>query len=198
MLAIEADAPMRLSTALSFAAFRSLRLGQLGAAGAQCEAAGRDKRIHPGMRSYLGYQHAEVLARDSQKSDARLALRRADDLADRLPERKGSWYVPSFFVGHRALVLHELGSPKAAQQSAAEAFGLMPVEWLATGWEGQPLRIRQVGRRLLSTFCDSVASGDPLDVMSRALQVFIQGRKVYRFDENTGEGVTENPYYQEA
>jgi imidazolonepropionase-like amidohydrolase len=40
-------------------------------------------------------------------------------------------------------------------------------------------------------------SGDPLDVMSRALRVFIDGREVYHFDENTGEGVTENPYYRE-
>lgn len=175
VLAVEADDPMRLSTALSFASYRSLRLGQLGTAGTQCEAAGRDKRIHPGMRSYLGYQHAEVLARDTQRTDAHAALRRADSLADQLPERRGAWYVPSFFVGRRALVLNELGSRRAAQSAASEAFGLMPVEWLATGWQRQPLRIRQVSRRLLTTFCGSVAWGDPLDVMSRALHVYVQG-----------------------
>lgn len=40
-------------------------------------------------------------------------------------------------------------------------------------------------------------SGSPLDVMSRAMRVFIAGREVYRFDEATGQGVTEYPYYQE-
>lgn len=40
-------------------------------------------------------------------------------------------------------------------------------------------------------------SGDPLDVMSRALRVFLGGREVYHFDESTGTGVTANPFYQE-
>lgn len=40
-------------------------------------------------------------------------------------------------------------------------------------------------------------SGDPLDVMSRALRVYVAGREVYRFDDHTGEGVTVNPFYQE-
>jgi imidazolonepropionase-like amidohydrolase len=40
-------------------------------------------------------------------------------------------------------------------------------------------------------------SGDPLDVMSRAVRVFVDGREVYHFDEATGLGVTANPFYQE-
>ena len=40
-------------------------------------------------------------------------------------------------------------------------------------------------------------SGDPLDVMSRAVRVFVEGREVYHFDEATGLGVTANPFYQE-
>jgi imidazolonepropionase-like amidohydrolase len=39
-------------------------------------------------------------------------------------------------------------------------------------------------------------SGDPLDVMSRATRVFVSGRPVYHFDEATGLGVTESPFYQ--
>jgi imidazolonepropionase-like amidohydrolase len=39
-------------------------------------------------------------------------------------------------------------------------------------------------------------SGDPLDVMSRALEVYISGRHVYRFDAATGEGVAEDPYHR--
>jgi imidazolonepropionase-like amidohydrolase len=39
-------------------------------------------------------------------------------------------------------------------------------------------------------------SGDPLDVMSRALKVFVQGREVYTYAD--GEGVVADPFYREA
>jgi imidazolonepropionase-like amidohydrolase len=38
-------------------------------------------------------------------------------------------------------------------------------------------------------------SGDPLDVMSRALRVFVAGREVYTYDEDTHEGTVANPYF---
>lgn len=37
-------------------------------------------------------------------------------------------------------------------------------------------------------------SGDPLDIMSRALQVFISGRPVYAWDQGAGIGRTADPY----
>jgi imidazolonepropionase-like amidohydrolase len=40
-------------------------------------------------------------------------------------------------------------------------------------------------------------SGDPLDVMSRARHVYIAGQHVYHFDDQTGKGVTKNPFYAE-
>jgi imidazolonepropionase-like amidohydrolase len=40
-------------------------------------------------------------------------------------------------------------------------------------------------------------SGDPLDVMSRALRVWVNGAEVYHFDEVKGEGVTKSPWYSE-
>jgi imidazolonepropionase-like amidohydrolase len=40
-------------------------------------------------------------------------------------------------------------------------------------------------------------SGDPLDVMSRAVRVFVSGREVYHYDESTSRGVTANPFYSE-
>jgi imidazolonepropionase-like amidohydrolase len=40
-------------------------------------------------------------------------------------------------------------------------------------------------------------SGDPLDVMSRALRVWVNGDEVYHFDEVKGEGVTKSPWYSE-
>ncbi|MGM1064230.1 amidohydrolase [Saccharothrix sp. Mg75] len=38
-------------------------------------------------------------------------------------------------------------------------------------------------------------SGDPLDVMSRALKVFVDGREVYRYED--GREVVESPFYAE-
>ena len=41
-------------------------------------------------------------------------------------------------------------------------------------------------------------SGDPLDVLSRALRVFVQGREVYTFNHATGVGDVVDPFYQDA
>jgi imidazolonepropionase-like amidohydrolase len=41
-------------------------------------------------------------------------------------------------------------------------------------------------------------SGDPLDIMSRALRVFIEGREVYSFSADKGGGEVADPYYREA
>ncbi|RSM60021.1 amidohydrolase [Kibdelosporangium aridum] len=40
-------------------------------------------------------------------------------------------------------------------------------------------------------------SGDPLDVMSRAVRVFIEGNEVYYYDDTKGEGITKSPWYSE-
>jgi imidazolonepropionase-like amidohydrolase len=41
-------------------------------------------------------------------------------------------------------------------------------------------------------------SGDPLDVMSRALRVFVSGREVYTYDEAARRGEVVDPYYRES
>lgn len=43
-----------------------------------------------------------------------------------------------------------------------------------------------------------VWSNDPLDIMSRALHVFVGGREVYHYDESTGDGVVAERRYQES
>ncbi|MFE9242712.1 amidohydrolase [Nocardiopsis sp. NPDC006938] len=43
-----------------------------------------------------------------------------------------------------------------------------------------------------------VWSGDPLDIMSRAVRVFVDGREVYTYDETTRSGVVADPYYRES
>jgi imidazolonepropionase-like amidohydrolase len=40
-------------------------------------------------------------------------------------------------------------------------------------------------------------SGDPLDVMSRALRVWVNGEEVYHYDDATSEGITKSPWYSE-
>ncbi len=40
--------------------------------------------------------------------------------------------------------------------------------------------------------------GDPLQIMSRARQVFISGRQVYRFDADLGDGITADPYQHQG
>jgi imidazolonepropionase-like amidohydrolase len=40
-------------------------------------------------------------------------------------------------------------------------------------------------------------SGDPLEAMSRPLQVLVGGRPVYRFDDRAGVGLADDPYYRE-
>ncbi|GAB3493736.1 amidohydrolase [Amycolatopsis cihanbeyliensis] len=44
----------------------------------------------------------------------------------------------------------------------------------------------------------AIWSGDPLDVMNRAMRVLVGGREVYRFNESTGEGEVTSRAYQEA
>ncbi|GAA2404293.1 amidohydrolase [Nonomuraea africana] len=41
-------------------------------------------------------------------------------------------------------------------------------------------------------------SGDPLDIMSRALRVYVDGREVYVYSDERGEGVVADPYYRES
>ncbi|SOD59245.1 Imidazolonepropionase [Streptomyces zhaozhouensis] len=41
-------------------------------------------------------------------------------------------------------------------------------------------------------------SGDPLDVMSRALRVFVEGREVYSYDTGRGVGEVLDPFYRES
>ncbi|MFC9251223.1 XRE family transcriptional regulator [Amycolatopsis thailandensis] len=139
VLALEADDPTRLSTALSFAAYRNLRRHNLRSADALNEAAARDERVNVGLRTYINFQRAELLAREDSRAEALARLREADKLTEQLPPPdelpdSGYWYVPSFFHGQRAFVLHALGDHHAARQLAREAVDLMPESWRDAEW----------------------------------------------------------------
>ncbi|MEV6876011.1 XRE family transcriptional regulator [Amycolatopsis sp. NPDC051128] len=142
VLALEADDPTRLSTALSFAAYRNLRRNDLRSADALNEAAARDDRVNIGLRTYVTFQRAEVLARDGSRTEALARLREADRLSEHLPPAdelpdSGYWYVPSFFHGQRAFVLHALGDHSGAARLAREAIAMMPESWRDAEWAGR-------------------------------------------------------------
>ncbi|WP_460962711.1 hypothetical protein [Parasphingorhabdus pacifica] len=138
-LALEADDPLRLATALSFQADVAMRTGDLRTAQALAEAAGRDTRVNIGLRTYLVFQRAEIVAKRGDRSEAARLLIEADRMVEALPParelpRSGYWYTPGFFLGQRALVLRELGDVQAAKDSATASMAEMPDEWADSEW----------------------------------------------------------------
>ncbi|MGH3822281.1 MAG: XRE family transcriptional regulator, partial [Pseudonocardiaceae bacterium] len=139
VLALEADDPLRLSTALSFQAYARLRTGDLRGADSLSEAAQRNKRAHIGLRTYVTYQRAEVLAHDNDRAGAVRLLNEADRMVEQLPPPEdlppsGYWYVPAFFLGQRGFVLRALGDIPAARRSALACLAAMPETWRDSEW----------------------------------------------------------------
>ncbi|WP_431910587.1 amidohydrolase [Nonomuraea jabiensis] len=86
------------------------------------------------------------------------------------------------------------------QATLAVKEGLDPAEALRS-ITLNPARIMGIDDRVgaLSPGLDAdvvIWSGDPLDVMSRALRVFVSGREVYTYAD--GEAVVADPYYRES
>ncbi len=93
--------------------------------------------------------------------------------------------VPIHFLVHQATLAVKEGLDRA---TALRALTVNPAEILRLD--------DQVGSLKPGLDGDVVIwSGDPLDVMSRALRVFIQGREVYSYDEDTSHATVANPYY---
>lgn len=92
--------------------------------------------------------------------------------------------VPIHFLVHQATLAVKEGLDR---DEALRALTINPAR--ISGVDGR------VGSLAVGKDADLVLwSGDPLDVMSRALTVFVGGREVYRFDDESGVGVTESPY----
>ena len=139
VLGMEADDPVRVATALSFQAYRATLTGDLSQAAALSDAAARDGRIYPGLRTYLAFQRAEIAARSDQSTKAGRLLLEADRLVGNLPPAEelpeiGYWYQAPFFLGQRALVLHSLGDDSSARASAVECLAEIPAEWSGADW----------------------------------------------------------------
>lgn len=149
VLAMEANDPLRLSTALSFSAYGAIRRRDLRAADALSEAARRDTRVHLGLRTYETYQRAEVLARSAERADAVRLLSEADGMVDHLPPEdelpsSGYWYTAPFFLGQRAFVLRALGDKAGARQAARDCLAEMPPEWSSAEWAVRRRKLAEV------------------------------------------------------
>jgi imidazolonepropionase-like amidohydrolase len=93
--------------------------------------------------------------------------------------------VPIHFLVHQATLAVKEGLDRA---TALRALTVNPAEILRLD--------DRVGSLKPGLDADVVIwSGDPLDVMSRALRVFINGKDVYSYDEEAGQGTAVNPYY---
>jgi imidazolonepropionase-like amidohydrolase len=93
--------------------------------------------------------------------------------------------VPIHFLVHQATLAVKEGLDRA---TALRALTVNPAEILRLD--------DRVGSLKPGLDADVVIwSGDPLDVMSRALRVFINGKDVYSYDEEAGQGTAANPYY---
>lgn len=142
VLALEANDPQRLATALSFQAYRALLLGELSEAASLSEAAGRDSRIDPGLATYNTLQRAEIAAYDHDRQRAVRLLATADQMIDQLPAAdelpdSSYWYTPSVLTGHKGFVLSALGEHDAAHRAAVESLAAMPTEWATAEWAAQ-------------------------------------------------------------
>ncbi len=95
--------------------------------------------------------------------------------------------VPIEFLVHQATLCVKEGLDRDA---AIRAITLNPAEIMGLDDRVGALRPGMDGDVVLW-------SGDPLDVMNRALRVFVDGREVYTYDEETREGRALDAYYKE-
>lgn len=137
VLGMEADDPQRTTTALSFAAYAAMRRDDTNKAAALSEAARRDTRVNPGLRTYVTYQAAEILAADDPRTTYRL-LAEAEAMVGRIDPAElvesTYWYTPAFFRGTHAFVLDKLGERDRARELMAESLSELPEEWARSEW----------------------------------------------------------------
>ncbi|GAA4548096.1 XRE family transcriptional regulator [Amycolatopsis samaneae] len=149
VLGLEVDDPLRVSTALSFKAYRGLRTDDMATAEALSAAAYRDSRVHPALRTYCAYQRAEVLAKDGERQAAVKQLTKADGMVDNLPDERlpdsGYWYIPSFFLGQKGFVLRALGDHAAAREAGRACLETMPAGWANSEWARRRRELAETG-----------------------------------------------------
>lgn len=150
VVALESDDPLRLSAALSFAAYSAIRRFDFSSADALSEAALRDGRIDQGLRTYEMFQRAEILARLGLRNKSVRLLLATDHLVEHLPIEEdlpasGYWYTPPFFLGQKAFVLHALGDHSGSRQAALDCLSEMPAEWAESEWAARSRELAHAG-----------------------------------------------------
>ncbi|WP_182542440.1 XRE family transcriptional regulator [Halosaccharopolyspora lacisalsi] len=142
VLAVQADDPLRLATALSFNAYRAMLVDDIPTAASLADAAGRESRVDPGLRTYMTVQRAEIAAYGRDTNRAARLLAEADHMIEQLPPAEelpdsSYWYTPSVLTGHKGFVLQALGEHEAARRAAAESLDAMPETWRRSEWAVQ-------------------------------------------------------------
>ncbi|WP_228266143.1 amidohydrolase [Microlunatus elymi] len=92
--------------------------------------------------------------------------------------------VPINFLVYQAILSVKDGLDR---DTALRALTINPAEMLGLDDRVGSLEVGKDGDVV-------IWSGDPLDIMSRAEQVIVDGRPVYEFDHDQGIGVTADPY----
>ena len=95
--------------------------------------------------------------------------------------------IPIDFLVYQAILCVKEGLDREA---AIRAITLNPAEIMGLDDRVGALRPGMDGDVVLW-------SGDPLDVMNRAMRVFVEGREVYTYDEEAREGRALDAYYKE-
>ncbi len=92
--------------------------------------------------------------------------------------------VPINFLVYQAILAVKEGLDRGA---ALRALTINPARILGLDARVGSLEVGKDGDLV-------IWDGDPLDIMSRARTVVVEGRRVYDFDESLGRGVTVDPY----
>jgi len=92
--------------------------------------------------------------------------------------------VPINFLVYQAILSVKEGLDR---ETALQAITINPARILGLDARVGSLEVGKDGDLV-------VWDGDPLDIMSRARTVVVEGRRVYDYDETTGRGVTVDPY----
>ncbi|OLF18160.1 hypothetical protein BU204_07910 [Actinophytocola xanthii] len=137
VLGMEANDRQRTATALSFSAYTAMRRHQTRKATALNDAAGRDTGVDLGLRTYIAYQGAEILAGDDD-AEARRLLAVAEGMSAKIDPKdltsSGYWYTAEFFQGTHAFILDKLGEHDRARELMAESLAALPEEWRNAEW----------------------------------------------------------------
>ncbi|MBA3528081.1 MAG: amidohydrolase family protein, partial [Propionibacteriaceae bacterium] len=92
--------------------------------------------------------------------------------------------VPINFLIYQAILSMKEGLDR---ETALRSITINPAEMLGLDDRVGSLEVGKDGDVVLW-------DGDPLEIMSRARSVFIEGRQVYTFDQAAGHGLTVDPY----